>query len=359
MSTKTQDLLDDLKFIEEKDPNGMLETLAGLPEQCATALRLGMEAPLPVIPGQLKSIVLAGLGGSAIGGDLVRVTVANESPVPVNVYRDYVLPAYVGEGSLVFLTSYSGNTEETLSAYAEAGQKGASRVVVTTGGKLADLARSDGVPVVLVPAGLPPRSAVGYLFLPVYLMLGRLGVVKVADQDAKELVEVLGRWRGELAPQKPCSENRAKALAAELFGKIPVIYGAAHTTEVLATRWKGQFNENAKTLAYWNVFPELNHNEIVGFEAPPGLLKQLVCIILRDIDDHPRVQTRMEVTRGLLENRIASVHELYGEGNSRLARCFSLIYLGDYTSVYLAMLNGINPKPVPVIDFLKNKLAQS
>jgi glucose/mannose-6-phosphate isomerase len=356
--------LDDNNFLLESDPDGMLDTLAGLPDQCEIALKLGKDAllwpesanVLPDLSEELRQVVMAGLGGSAIGGDLVRVVVARQARVPFAVCRDYNLPAYVDKKTLVLLTSYSGNTEETLSAYRVAGERGATRLVLTTGGQLAEMAIRDGVPVVRVPAGLPPRSAIGYLFLTSLVLLERMGVIG-HQEGYGELLAVLRSCREDFGPASPRSVNQAKELALRLHGKIPVIYGACGTTEVLATRWKGQFNENAKCLAYWNTYPELNHNELVGFEAPPELLRSLFLIHLRDTTDHPRVQARMEIVKKVLADRVGGMAEFSGQGESFLARLFSLIYLGDYTSVYLSMLYGINPKPVQVIDYLKQELA--
>jgi glucose/mannose-6-phosphate isomerase len=350
--------LDNRHFITERDPDGMLETLAGLPDQCEKALTIGNDAALPGMPGELRQVVLAGMGGSAIGGDLLRVVVAGKARIPLAVCRDYSLPAYVNEQTLVFLTSYSGNTEETLSAYRLAGERGAARIVVTTGGRLAELAASDGVPVVSVPLrGLPPRSTIGYLFFVPLVILERLGVIG-RQEGYGEVLAVLRSQREELGPSAPVWHNQAKDLALRLYGKIPVIYGASGTTEVVATRWKGQFNENAKCLAYWNVYPELNHNELVGFEAPPDLLPSLFLVHLRDAMDHPRVQARMEIVKRLLTGRIGGLSEFSGRGETLLARLLSLIYLGDFTSVYLALLYGINPKPVQVIDYLKQELGK-
>ncbi len=353
--------LDDNSFIMAGDPDGMLETLTGLPVQCETALRLGREADLPNLSGAgahgARQVVMSGMGGSAIGGDLVRVIAARRARLPVAVCRDYNLPAYVDKQTLVFFTSYSGNTEETLSAYREAGERAAVRIVITTGGLLAEMAASDGVPVIRVPQGLPPRSAIGYLCLPALMVLERLGVI-MAQENYDELLTRLHSLRDEYGAGSPRSQNWAKDLAGRLHGRIPVIYGAANTTEAVAARWKGQFNENTKTLAYWNVYPELNHNEIVGFEAPPEVLRSLFLINLRDITDHQRVLARMEITWRLLAERVGGVAEFSGQGGSLLARLFSLIYLGDFTSYYLSLLYGINPKPVHVIDYLKNELAR-
>ncbi len=355
MSRELERVLDEESILRERDPDGMLETLAGLPEQCQDALLLGDDAPLPSLR-QPQQVVMGGLGGSAIGGDLVRILMAREARVPLVVVRDYLLPAFVDENTLVFLTSYSGNTEETLSTYEDAGKKGAERLVLTTGGRLAECAQRDGVPWIRVPSGLPPRSAIGYLSLPVLVVLSRLGIIPFERRDGCELVETMRRMREQLGPQNPCEKNPAKALAISLYGRIPLVYGTAQTTEAAALRWKGQINENAKALAYYNVLPEMNHNEVVGFEAPGESLGSLAVIFLRDKADHPRVQARIEITKEILRGRVAVIKEYWGEGNSLLSRLFSLIYLGDYASVYLALLYGINPKPVAVIDYLKREL---
>ncbi len=349
-------LLDDPAFLRERDPDGMLETLLGLPEQCREALEHGARIPLPELPLSPAHVVFAGLGGSAVGGDLARLA-AGKARLPVLVSRDYTLPPFVGPESLVVLVSYSGNTEETLSAYAEAGERGAARLAVTSGGRLAELAVEDGVPLVRVPGGLPPRSALGYLFLPVLVLLQRLGVFP-GGGGLEEIPEVLASLREELGPGKEAKLNPAKELAARLYGKIPVVFGASGTTEPAALRWKTQFNENAKCPAYWNVFPELNHNEVVGFEAPEELLRALYLVFLRDEADHPRVKARQELTERLLAPRVGGSSRFQGRGRTLLGRVLGLIYLGDFASVYLAFLYGVNPKPVAVIDYLKQELAR-
>ncbi len=353
----TGKILDDLRLLRERDPGGMLETLASLPEQCEAAWSLGEQAEVPDFSGVPSHVVVAGMGGSAIGGDLVRILAEKHAGVPVIVSRGYQLPAFIDQRCLVFLISYSGNTEETLCSYDDAGKRKASRIAVTAGGKLAELAHADGVPVVKVPPGLPPRSAIGYLFLPVFVILQKMGIFSESI-SVEELVTGLKELRARMEPASPLSENPAKQLALRLYGKIPVVYGVSGTTEVVALRWKGQFNENAKCLAYWNAFPEMNHNEIVGFEAPEDLLKSLELVFLRDESDHPRIQARMEITKRILRDRVSGISDYWGEGGSFLTRLFSLIYLGDYASVYLALLYGINPKPVAVIDYLKRELAK-
>ncbi|MGQ9533194.1 MAG: bifunctional phosphoglucose/phosphomannose isomerase [Desulfotomaculales bacterium] len=342
--------------MRERDSMDMLGALYSLPEQCARAWELGRAAALPRVY-RVDDVMVTGLGGSAIGGDLLRTYAAAVASVPVVVNRDYVLPRHVGSHTLVFAVSYSGNTEETLSAYREAREKGAPVVAITTGGRLGALAEEDGVPLIVVPAGLAPRAATGYLFLPMLAVMSGLGLIAPVEEEVAEMVAVLTELRSRLEPGVPAAENPAKTLAWELLGNVPVVWGASGTTEVVAQRWKGQFNENAKIAAYWNAFPELNHNEIVGFEHPRQVLDHLYLVILRDPDDHPRVKKRMAITADLVRHRVSGLKEIEAAGRGRLARMYSLIYIGDYTSVYLAFLYGVDPGPVRVIDYLKQAMA--
>ncbi|MEW5762359.1 MAG: bifunctional phosphoglucose/phosphomannose isomerase [Bacillota bacterium] len=336
------------------DSLGMFRAAWELPAQCAGAWRIGQSAPLP--PRKIyRNIVVTGLGGSAIGGDLLRVFTAGRLDIPVIVNRDYRLPRFVDGGTLVFAVSYSGNTEETLSAYDDARARGASLVALTTGGKLGERAGRDMVPLITVPAGIAPRAATGYLFLPMLAVLERLGLLEGMAGEVEGLVSHLEALRGVYGPETPVDRNPAKQLAQRLHGRLPVVWGVAGTTEVAAQRWKGQINENAKAPAYWNLFPELNHNEIVGFEQPGGVLGTIWLVVLRDPEDHPRVNLRVEITRAFV-GAAAGVSEFTASGPTRLARLYSLIYLGDYTSLYLAVLYGTDPGPVRVIDRLKAEL---
>ncbi|MGQ9496737.1 MAG: bifunctional phosphoglucose/phosphomannose isomerase [Desulfotomaculales bacterium] len=325
-----------------------------LPAQCAAAWRIGRDAPVP--PAKpYRNIVVTGLGGSAIGGDLLRVFTAGRLEIPVIVNRDYRLPRFVDDATLVFAVSYSGNTEETLSAYDDARGRGAAVVALTTGGRLGERARRDMVPLITIPAGTAPRAATGYLFLPTLAVLERLGLLDGMDAEVDGLVRHLEVLRRRYGPDAPSARNPAKQLAHNLYERLPVIWGVTGTTEVAAQRWKGQINENAKAPAYWNAFPELNHNEIVGFEQPVGVLRGIWLVVLRDPEDHPRVNLRVEITRSFV-GTAAGMSEFTASGPTRLARLYSLIYLGDYTSLYLAVLYGTDPGPVRVIDRLKAEL---
>ena len=348
--------LDNLEIIKSVDPDGMGDLIYGLPEQCEEAYKIAEDAA-PPSGGRPANIVVLGMGGSAIGGDLVRSFLEQELPVPFIVSRDYSIPRFVGPETLIVASSYSGNTEETLSAYAEAPARGARFLAITTGGKLAELARRDNVPLVIIPGGLPPRAAIGYSFVPTMVILERLGLVASKEAGFTEMVRVLKDLRSQIGPHVPAEKNLAKQLAERFHGKLPLIYGSQPWKSVVAFRWKTQINENAKAIAFASAFPELNHNETVGWEAPQNLTKEVEVVLLRDRDDNPRVVKRFEVTSQIMREHVGSITEVWSVGASALARLFSLLYIGDYTSYYLAIMNDIDPKPVRVIDYLKSQLA--
>ncbi|MDD2496954.1 MAG: bifunctional phosphoglucose/phosphomannose isomerase [Desulfitobacteriaceae bacterium] len=349
--------LDREEDLKKADPEKMLDALAGLADQCRRAVELAGKVDLD-FTGTFHNIVVTGLGGSAIGGDFLRVLAGEKMNVPVAVNRSYTLPCYVNKESLVFAVSYSGNTEETLSAYEDAKMKGAAITVITGGGKLAEKARQDGVPLISVPSGLQPRAATGYLFLPMVIVAAELGLIPDPKEDLADLIRSLEEIQKRLTPKTGEKENPAKQLAKLFYEKIPVIWGASGTTETAAMRWKGQINENSKAPAYFNVLPELNHNEIVGTEVPGDILEKVELVFLRDWEDHPRVAKRFEITKEIIGDRVSGVTEVWGEGNCLLSRMMTVTYIGDYTSAYLALLYGIDPSPVKLITLLKNKLAE-
>lgn len=350
--------LDKIDNIKDYDPSNILGAIATLADQCATARQLAAQWEVPAEFCQIQQIIVSGMGGSAIGGDLLRVYASTRARVPVMVVRDYRLPAFVGPETLLIATSFSGNTEETLSVFREAQEKGAKIVVITSGGELLNLTRHYGYPAVVIPGGISPRAATGYLLIPALMLLERLNLISGIEPELDELEGMLRHLADELGPNTFVADNLAKQIALRLVDKLPVIYGVVGTTETVATRWKGQINENAKAPAVWNQFPELNHNEIVGFEYPADLLKRMEIVILRDRDDHPRIQQRIDITKGVIAPQVAGIIEVESRGESALARTFSLTYIGDYVSYYLALLNGADPTPVKMIDHLKNELAK-
>jgi len=317
---------------------------------------------LPVLPDNYKigyqNIVVTGMGGSAIGGDILRTYAMEKASIPIIVNRDYTMPAFVGKSTLVLAVSYSGNTEETLSAYEQSREKGARIIVISSGGKLTEMAHRDGFAVVPVPGGLSPRAATGYLFAPLALILEQLGILAGVQAELKETAHVLEELRADIEPGIESAANAAKRIASEMKGRIPLIWGSSAHTDIAALRWKDQINENAKTMAFYNAFPELNHNEIVGFKMPAEMLSNILIVILRDPGNHPRVQQRIAITMPIIQDSVYNILEIEPRGQSFLSNFYSLIYVGDYVSYYLALEYGINPTPVETIDYLKAKLAK-
>lgn len=333
--------------------------MAGLVVRTADFLRegweLGVRAALPEGSSPSHLLVL-GMGGSGIGGDLLRSLLYDRVRFPVTVVKDYTLPGWVGPGAVVFACSYSGDTEETLAAYGAARAAGAACVAVTSGGRLAQRAQEDGVPLVRIPSGLPPRAALGYLLGPMLGALHQLGWVDGLEEEVTEAEALLRSLAAEWGPEVPTAHNPTKQLARSLVGRVPVVYAASRLSEPAALRWKTQLNENSKVYATWNVFPELNHNETVGWALagqPEGLLE---VVVLRDPEDAPRLVRRVEITREVALGGAAGVHQVHARGTRRLSRLLSLVLFGDLVSVYLAYLNEVDPTPVAVIDELKRRL---
>jgi glucose/mannose-6-phosphate isomerase len=353
-------------YLFDHDRSNMRAVLRTFPEQVRHALQIAQAAP-PLDGIEVRSeLVVAGVGGSAIGADLVRSYVAavgGAGHLRMHVWRGYGLPAFVDRTSVIIASSYSGETEETLSAYREARKRTSHLVCITTGGKLAALATRHKVPCILIPAGFQPRCALGYSFFPLLkTVLGHPAVDerarRVTENAFPEVLSILEQLSEECA--EPTKSNPAYALAKSIHNRLPVIYAAYERTDAIALRWRGQIQENAKQLAFSHVLPEMNHNEINGWQYPREIIKQCAVIFLRDPDDHERVRIRFDALGEILRrSRVRPIHSLEGRGQSLLARMMSLVYLGDWTSYYLALLNGTDPTPVPVITRLKQILASS
>ena len=349
--------LDNVDIYARYDPQDMLGCIKELPSQCRRAWRAVGEFELPADYRDIDKVVVLGMGGSAIGGDLVRTLAENGSRVPVIVHRDYGLPAYVNERTLLIASSYSGSTEETLSAFGPALETGARMLAITTGGKLGELAAAGHVPVFKIDYQAQPRAALGFSFIPIIGILQKLGFLPDKDDGVGEAVEVMEKLVNELDEKSPVVDNIAKQIAQRLHGKLAVIYGAGVLAEV-AHRWKTQINENGKSWAFHEAFPELNHNATVGYAHPPEVIDKLRVIVLRSPLFNERIKLRYEVTGELLE-RAGVPHEyLDSTGESALAQMMGLIITGDFISYYLGILNGIDPTPVEVISYLKDRLAK-
>ncbi|MBI2909260.1 MAG: bifunctional phosphoglucose/phosphomannose isomerase [Chloroflexi bacterium] len=350
--------LDDLEIYAELDPSGLGGRIRQLPQQCRHAWELAQDFPLPSEYSQADKVVILGMGGSAIGGDLLGSLLELEGRTPLVVQRDYRLPPFVDAGTLVIACSYSGNTEETLSAFRQALDSPAKKLAITTGGQLRELCDGAGVPVLTFDYPSEPRSALGYSFIPLVGVCQKLALLPNKSRDVGEACAVLEELCGALDERSPMASNAAKQLASRLLGRLIVVYGAGILTQV-AHRWKTQFNENSKAWAFHEAFPELNHNSVVGYEFPPELKRRLFVILLRSPLIHPRTLLRYKATSELLTQADVEQETIESTANSALAQMMSTILLGDYTSYYLAILNRVDPAPVRAIDSLKSGLAKA
>lgn len=352
--------LDDIRYLRRFDRSNMLELLESFPGQCRSAKALGemaiMPAPLKKFP--FKNIVCTGLGGSAIGADIARSYLAGIIDLPIIVNRDYLLPAFVGPETLLVVSSYSGNTEETVSAYKDGRKKKVKAVAITSGGEIKKLACFYGDPIVMMPGGFPPRAALGYSFFSLLAVLSKLGITGNLSSGIDMAIASLEKMRSShIGFSVKSGRNIAKRLAADLAGRLPVVYSAQAHFDAVATRWKGQLAENAKVISLANVFPEMNHNEIMGWENPREVLEKAVAVLLRDGLDHPRVARRMDITKKILIKEGFEVLEVRSHGADLLERIFSLIYIGDFVSYYLAILNREDPTSISRINYLKKELS--
>jgi glucose/mannose-6-phosphate isomerase len=346
------EVLDNPTKIKEIDREGMLEAVSKIPEMLLEAPEI---SPLPVLPGP-KNIVIAGMGGSAISGDIIAEILRDKINVPIYVNREYRVPAFVDKRTLLFAISYSGNTEETLGAVREAEKQKASIVCITSGGKLKEIAEKREYPLALVPTGYQPRAALPFLLMPILKVLEKMKLYTKADNEIKETAKLLERLKKDIGLDNPYRSNPAKQLAAKLVGKIPIIFAVAGSSGTAGLRLKTQFNENSKSTALYNVFSELNHNEIVNLGALKRGEHDFSLLFLRSEGDSDRLVKRMEITKSLIGMQAGGVSEIWAKGKTPLSRTLSLIYFGDFLSVYLAILKEIDPTEVEVINRLKREL---
>ena len=330
--------------IKAADPSGMLGDVLAQPDQYEDALWRTESAGLKR-GGLTSGLVICGMGGSAIGADLAAAAIGLRATAPITTIRGYELPAWVGSDTLVVCASYSGNTEETLHCFEQAGAAGAPRVVVTTGGRLAEGARAAGdVPVIGVPSGMQPRAAVVYMTVTAMLCAELAGAAPSLRSEIDEAAAV--------AREVAADHGQAEQIAQALVGRIPVVYGGRTTTAV-ARRWRSQFNENSKLPAFYGDLPEAHHNEVVGWHHSEDALFALV---LETKEEHERMTRRFDVTEEVLRAADMQSLRIPARGQSATAQVMSLVLLGDLVSVYLAVLRGIDPTPVEEIEGLKARL---
>ena len=346
--------LDDLQAIRETDPGDMLGTVAALGSQCHEGYGNGLGAAgLPEV-GDIRAVVVCGMGGSAVAGDVIRAVFRDRLGVPVEVNRSAELPEHAGTHTLVLVSSYSGNTSETLAAFREAIRRGSRAIALTSGGTLGEEAGDHGVPVVAVPGGFQPRAALGWLAVTAIGTLEAAGRHPPMADELAETVELVQERAGACAPSIPVTDNPAKRLALEIEDRVPVMWGAEGIGAVAAARWKTQMNENGKAPAWWSSMSELDHNEVVGWTRPYG--GSHVVIALRHEGEDAETAARFPLSLAIASDAGAETHEVWSTGRSSLARLLSLITIGDHVSAYLAIRRGIDPTPVEVIQRLKAAL---
>jgi glucose/mannose-6-phosphate isomerase len=352
------DTLDDLEIIKKIDSHDMLGTIHNFPNQIEEAINIAQDMDIENFTP--RQIVIAGVGGSAIGGDILASWLFKRIEVPIFVNRAYKLPTFVGEDTLLFTVSYSGNTEETLSLFKEGITKGCKIVAITSGGELEKLCNDNKIPIISVPKGKPPRASVAYLFMPIVVVLKKLGIYD-PDKEIEVVVENLRSLRNRLSPETPIEDNTAKQMALKLQGEIPIIYGEGIFNSI-ARRWQTQFNENAKTISWHSAFPEMNHNEIEAWAKDDNSKKFTVIILRDDFRMDSQLQKRVKLTKeSILEKHAKKVMEVVAKGGEErdyLARMLYAMYLGDFVSIYIAILKGHDPSPVSAIEGFKRDLSQ-
>jgi glucose/mannose-6-phosphate isomerase len=350
--------LDDLQAIKKIDTLDMLGSINRLPDQLEEAWKAGQAFPLPDALRKTKRIVIAGMGGSAIGGSLLTAYAAPIADAPFVVWRNYALPAWAkGPETLVIVSSYSGNTEETLSAYQSAQENNCSILAMTTGGKLAAAAEKDGVPVWKFTYDGQPRSAVGYTFALPCAVAARLGLLPDPTKNVAAAAAAMRLQQKAIGADSPGTKNPAKQLAAKEAGKAVIIFGADFLAPV-ARRWKGQVSEIAKAWAQFEELPELDHNTVAGTVQPKDVIDRAVVVLLRSKFNHPRNARRVDITRELFARQGWQMEEVAGLGEDPLSQMYTCLHFGDYTAFYLAILYATDPSPVAVIEDLKKMLAK-
>ena len=320
------------------DKSNMYKVLEDFPRQIQEGYKLGEGIDIQV---PVENIVIAGMGGSALPGEILKTYLDIE--VPVHIIRNYNLPRYMDKKTLLFVISYSGNTEETINCYRQGLRIGCPMVVIASGGKLEQLAEKQDVEFIKIPKGIQPRCSYGYDFFAVLRVLENSGIVEKQENYIKKTFEMLSR---------DIYQDYAKKVVEKLENKIPIIY-SSEKNWAIAYKWKINFNENAKIHAFYNIFPELNHNEMVGYTH---MFADYAAIIINDDDDYPRIKKRMQITKKIIKENDCNVIEVSVKGSSRMAKIFSAIYIGDWVSYFLALKYETDPTPVEIVERFKKEM---
>lgn len=327
----------------------MDKLIAEFPTQISKAIEIGESANINKHSKEIRNIVITGLGGSGIGGTIVKELVANKIQIPIEINNKYTIPNYVNENTLVIASSYSGNTEETLEAIQHAVDKKAKIVGITSGGKLAEFCKKQNLDLILIPSGSrSPRACLGYSVIQQFFILKKLGFID------DFFVENFMATKSLMESEEAAIKKETKEIAEKLYTKIPIIY-AADSIEGVAVRLRQQINENAKMLCWHHVIPEMNHNELVGWRIKN---EDLAIIIFRNDSDYERTQKRIEINKSVFKNYCSTIFEIWSKGSSPIEKAFYLIFWGDWLSYYLSEYRGVDSIEVKVIDHLKAELAK-
>ena len=345
--------LDDVDVLYKLDKSRAISNVLSYPEACLQAYKLE-PINLPEVITSPRIIVIAGMGGSGISGDIVATWLQDRIKIPIISVKDYILPNYVDEDALVVLVSYSGNTEETLSVFSQALERKAQVLAVTSNGKLEEYCQKARLPFIRIPSGYQPREAIIYLTIPIASFLEKTEIIENLSMEIRSTAEVLQQVREQIKPEVPLEENPAKKIAVQILNTTPIIYGSGIQNPI-AYRMKCQLNENSKVHAFYGVIPEMNHNEIMGWEHVA--YKMFSVIFLRYHSEREEVKTRIEILKNLLSERgVTKVLEIWARGKSTLEKMFSTMFIGDMTTLYLAFLRNVDPLKIELIEKLKKEL---
>ena len=351
--TSILDKIDEMRNIDKKNMTSFsIQAASHYSESAKNVEKINFPHSKP------KNIIIAGMGGSAIGGEIVKDYTRDTANTPIEISREYNLPEYADKKSLVILASFSGDTEETLSAFVDAINRKCMIYCVSSGGNLLKYAQKLSIPHIQVKGGMQPRAALPHMLLPTLKCMEKLGMAPSLSGELPEAIKLLKKVSKENDPERPTSDNFAKILALNLNGSVPVVYGFGIYRGV-ALRFKQQFNENAKSPAKWEYFSELNHNETMGWEKAENFAKCFTPVFIRDKSEPAEIGSRIEITKALMQPMLPKMYEVWTQGKSNLAKILTTILIGDFTSIYLAMLRKVDPTPVKTVDAMKEKIEQN
>jgi len=348
----------DMGRIAALDHSQMFQKIQSFPDHLAEGWSLADSARMPDA-SRYQNIVFSGMGGSAIAGDIISALTCSTITVPMIINRNYTIPDWVDGNTLFFASSYSGNTEETVSALADAGKKGASIICMSAGGTVGRIAEDKGYPLIFLPPGFPPRAALGYSLGALLRLFSGTGLLSLDERRFNEGVNAI-RSKGKEWQHPEAAENTTIQIARAIHGRIPVIYVSADRLMPVGLRWKTQINENAKQHAFLCPYPEMNHNEIMGWETnahTKSMNQSMVVLVLTDKEDHSQIQKRMIITNRIIKDQNVTVREIPAVGDDMVEKIAGLIHMGDWISFYLGILNDVDPTEIRSILYLKEALS--